>query len=283
MTRNFRLAPPQHEHTNTLTPEHRQSMAELHLINWNVNGIRSIIKKDFIKDVRRLAPDILCLQETKASVEETKSALELLPEYKAHVNSCKTRKGYSGTTILSKTEPLQVVCDMNVEEHDQEGRVMAAEFDNFFLVTVYTPNSGEGLKRLDYREKWDEEFRKYVVSLKAKKPVIICGDLNVAHQPIDIARAKENYNKSAGYTQKEIDGFTKLLESGFIDTFRRFYPEEVKYTYWNVMFNSRARNVGWRIDYFLVTEEIIGQVKDALIYNEVLGSDHCPVGLKVEM
>jgi len=258
-------------------------MAELSLANWNVNGIRSIIKKDFIKDVRLLSPDILCLQETKASVEETKSALELLPEYKSFVNSCKTRKGYSGTTIMSKIEPLQVTCDMNVEEHDQEGRVMAAEFDNFFLVTAYVPNAGEGLKRLDYREKWDEEFRKYLLSLKAKKPVILCGDLNVAHQPIDIARAKENYNKSAGYTQREIDGFTKLLETGFVDTYRRFYPEEVKYTYWNVIFNSRARNIGWRIDYFLVSDNIIDKVKDATIHNEILGSDHCPVGLKLEI
>jgi exodeoxyribonuclease-3 len=258
-------------------------MAELHLINWNVNGIRSIIKKDFIKDIRQLSPDILCLQETKASVEETKSALELLPEYKTFVNSCKTRKGYSGTTVMSKTEPLQVTCDMNVEEHDQEGRVMTAEFDNFYLVTVYVPNSGEGLRRLDYREKWDADFRNYLQSLQIKKPVILCGDLNVAHQPLDIARSKENYNKSAGYTQREIDGFTKLLESGFVDTFRRFYPEEVKYTYWNNMFNARARNVGWRIDYFLVSDNIIDKVKDAMIYNEILGSDHCPVGLKIEI
>ncbi len=258
-------------------------MAELHLVNWNVNGIRAIIKKDFIKDIRQLAPDVLCLQETKASVEEVKSALELLPEFKTYVNSCKTRKGYSGTTILSKIEPIQVTCDMTVEEHDQEGRVMAAEFEKFFLVTVYTPNSGEGLKRLDYREKWDTEFRNYVNGLAAKKPVIICGDLNVAHQPIDIARSKENYNKAAGYTQREIDGFTTLLESGFVDTYRRLYPETVKYTYWNVMFNSRARNVGWRIDYFLVTENIIGNVKDSLIYDHILGSDHCPVGLRIEL
>ncbi len=258
-------------------------MAELHLVNWNVNGIRSIIKKDFIKDIAALAPDILCLQETKASVEETKSALELLPQYRAYVNSCKTRKGYSGTTILSKTEPLQTTCDMGVEEHDQEGRVITAEFENFFLVTVYTPNSGQGLRRLDYRARWDEEFRNYVVNLKQKKPVIICGDLNVAHQPIDIARAKENYNKSAGYTQQEIDGFTKLLESGFVDTFRRLYPEEVKYTYWNVMFNSRARNVGWRIDYFLVSDSLVPHIKDAMIYDQILGSDHCPVGLKIEI
>ncbi|HYG01195.1 MAG TPA: exodeoxyribonuclease III [Chryseosolibacter sp.] len=258
-------------------------MAELHLVNWNVNGIRSIIKKDFLKDVKTMAPDILCLQETKASHEEVKSALELLPEYKIHVNSCKTKKGYSGTTIMTKVEPLNITCDMGVEEHDQEGRVMTAEFPDFFLVTVYTPNAGEGLKRLDYRQKWDEEFRTYVTNLQSKKPVIICGDLNVAHQPIDIARAKENFNKSAGYTEQEIAGFTKLLASGFVDTFRRFYPEEIKYTYWNYLFNARSRNVGWRIDYFLVSESIIGKVKDAMIYNEYLGSDHCPVAIRLEV
>ncbi len=258
-------------------------MAELHLVNWNVNGIRAIIKKDFLKDIRLLAPDVLCLQETKASVEEVRSALELLPEFKVYVNSCKTRKGYSGTAILSKTEPLQIVCDMGVEEHDQEGRVITAEFYNYFLVTVYTPNSGEGLRRIDYRERWDQEFRNYVAGLSTRKPVIICGDLNVAHQPIDIARSKENYNKSAGYTQREIDGFTTLLEAGFVDTYRRFYPDTIKYTYWNVMFNSRARNVGWRIDYFLVTESIISNVRDAMIYDHILGSDHCPVGLKIDI
>jgi exodeoxyribonuclease III len=258
-------------------------MAELHLVNWNVNGIRSIIKKDFLKDVKTMNPDILCLQETKASVEEVKSALELLPEFSIHVNSCKTRKGYSGTTIMSKVAPLNVTCDMNIEEHDQEGRVMTAEFENFFLVTVYTPNAGEGLKRLDYREKWDVEFKNYLVALQTKKPVVVCGDLNVAHQPIDIARPKENYNKAAGYTQREIDGFTKLLEAGFVDTFRRFYPEQVKYTYWNYWLKARERNVGWRIDYFLASESIIGNVKEAMIYNEYLGSDHCPVGLKIEI
>jgi exodeoxyribonuclease-3 len=150
-------------------------------------------------------------------------------------------------------------------------------------VTVYVPNAGEGLKRLDYREKWDTDFRNYLVNLQTKKPVIICGDFNVAHQPIDIARPKENYNKSAGYTQREIDGFTKLLEAGFVDTFRRMYPETVKYTYWNYLFTSRARNVGWRIDGFLVSEPIMGKVKDALIYNEYLGSDHCPVALKIDI
>ena len=258
-------------------------MAELNLVNWNVNGLRSIIKKDFLKDIKTMNPDILCLQETKAAVEEAKSSLELLPEFKVFVNCSKARKGYSGTAILSKVEPIQVTCDMNMEEHDQEGRVMTAEFPEFYLVTVYVPNAGEGLKRLDYREKWDGDFRNYLNELQKKKPVIACGDFNVAHQPIDIARAKENYNKSAGYTQREIDGFTKLLGTGFVDTFRRFYPEEVKYTYWNYLFNARSRNVGWRIDHFLVSESLIPKVKDALIYNEYLGSDHCPVGLKIEL
>jgi exodeoxyribonuclease-3 len=258
-------------------------MAELHLVNWNVNGIRAIIKKDFLKDVKTMNPDILCLQETKASSEEVKTTLELMPDFKLHVNSCKTRKGYSGTTILTKVDPINVTCDIGVEEHDQEGRVMTAEYPEFYLVTVYVPNAGEGLKRLDYREKWDVDFKNYLVNLQTKKPVIICGDFNVAHQPIDIARAKENYNKAAGYTQREIDGFTKLLEAGFVDTFRRMYPETIKYSYWNYLFNSRSRNVGWRIDGFLVSESIMSKVKDALIYNEYVGSDHCPVGLRIEL
>jgi exodeoxyribonuclease-3 len=255
----------------------------LHLVNWNVNGIRSIIKKDFVTSVNQMAPDIFCMQETKAGTEDVKSALELLPGYHVYINSSKARKGYSGTAILSKEEPMQVTFDMGVEEHDQEGRVITAEYPTYFVVTVYTPNSGEGLARLDYRERWDKEFTQYLSWLARRKPVIACGDFNVAHQPIDIARPKENYNKSAGYTQREIDGFTRLLEAGFVETFRRFYPEEVKYTYWNYMFNARAKNVGWRIDYFLVSESIIGKVKDAMIYNEYHGSDHCPVGLKIEL
>lgn len=256
-------------------------MAPLNLVCWNVNGIRSIIKKDFLKDVKAMAPDMLCLQETKASVEDVKSVLELMPGYKGYINSSKARQGYSGTAILTKTEPVSVTYDMAIEEHDQEGRVVTAEFELFFLVTVYTPNAGEGLKRLDYRAQWDEEFRKYVVGLNRRKPVIICGDLNVAHQPIDIARAKDNYNKSAGYTQIEIDGFQKLLDAGFIDTFRHFHPDEIKYTYWNYMFNARARNVGWRIDYFLASKLLVDKIKSATIYNEYYGSDHCPVGLEI--
>lgn len=257
-------------------------MPSLNLICWNVNGIRSIIKKDFLKDIKTLAPDIICLQETKASVEEAKKVLQLMPEYKSFVNDSKARKGYSGTAILSKTEPISVSYDMAIEEHDQEGRVVTAEFMDFFLVTVYTPNSGEGLKRLEYRERWDEEFRKYVVRLNRRKPVIVCGDFNVAHQEIDIARPKENYNRSAGYTQQEIDGIQRLLDEGFVDTFRHFYPGEVKYTYWNNLFNSRARNVGWRIDYFLVSKSILDRVKSAAIYDQYMGSDHCPIELQLD-
>lgn len=254
----------------------------MHLVNWNVNGIRSIIKKDFLKDIAEMNPDILCFQETKAGVEDARGALEQLPGYHTYINSSKARKGYSGTAILSRTEPMSVTYDMGMEEHDQEGRVITAEYPTFFVVTVYTPNAGEGLARLDYRERWDREFMEYLQWLSRRKPVIACGDFNVAHQPIDIARPKENYNKSAGYTQREIDGFTRLLETGFVDTFRRFYPEEVKYTYWNFVTNARAKNAGWRIDYFLVSESLIGNVKDALIYNQYLGSDHCPVALKIE-
>ena len=224
----------------------------------------------------------LCLQETKASVEEVKKVLELMPAYQGFVNASKARKGYSGTAILSKHEPISVVYDMAIEEHDQEGRIVTAEYENYFVVTVYTPNSGEGLKRLEYRQQWDEAFRQFIVRLNRRKPVIVCGDFNVAHQEIDIARAKENYNKSAGYTQAEIDGIQKLLDEGFTDTFRKLHPDEIKYTYWNNMFNSRARNVGWRIDYFLVSNSLLPNVKSASIYNEYMGSDHCPIGLTID-
>lgn len=258
-------------------------MASLHLVNWNVNGIRSIIKKDFAKDVREMNPDMLCLQEHKASLADVKTVLEAFPEYKAHINDSKARKGYSGTAILTKQEPISVTYDMGVEEHDQEGRVVTAEYDTFILVTVYTPNSGEGLKRLEYRQTWDNTFREYVSWLNKRKPVIICGDLNVAHQPIDLARPKQNYNKSAGYTQQEIDSFSALLEAGFVDTFRNKHPEEVKYSYWNYLFNARANNTGWRIDYFLVSERLLPKVEEALIYNERMGSDHCPVAIKLKV
>ena len=258
-------------------------MASKHLVSWNVNGIRAIVKKNFIQDVKAIDPDILCLQETKGQPEEVKSALQLLEGYHVFVNSSKVKKGYSGTAILSKSQPLEVTYDLGIEAHDQEGRLITAEFENFFLVTVYTPNSGEGMKRLEYRQEWDIAFLDHVNALQAKKAVIVCGDLNVAHQEIDLARPKPNYNKTSGYTQKEIDGFDNLLSSGFIDTFRHFYPEEIKYSWWNYKFNARSRNVGWRIDYFLVSDAVKNNLNDSFIYNEYLGSDHCPVGISIDL
>lgn len=258
-------------------------MSQLHFVSWNVNGIRAILKKEFVENVRKMAPDVICLQETKAAKEETLSALELLPEFKSYANSSKARKGYSGTAILSRTEPIDVAYDMGIDEYDQEGRVIVAEYPTYFIATVYTPNSGEGLSRLDYRQNWDNAFREYMLWLNRRKPVIMCGDFNVAHQPIDLARPKENYNKSAGYTQQEIDGFDKLLNAGFVDTFRHLYPDTVKYSYWNFVTNGRAKNVGWRIDHFIVPDKLMVQVKDALVYDQYHGSDHCPVGLKIAL
>jgi exodeoxyribonuclease-3 len=223
------------------------------------------------------------LQETKAGTQDVSMLCELLPAYKVYVNSSKSRKGYSGTAILSKTAALNITYDLGIDEHNDEGRVITAEYDKFFLITVYAPNAGDGLKRLSYRERWDNDFLNYVIHLKSQKPVIISGDLNVAHKPIDISRAKENYNKAPGYTQKEIDGFENLLKAGFIDSFRHLYPEEVKYTYWNQLYNARARNRGWRIDYFLISDSLTPYLKNSSIYNQYMGSDHCPIGLEIEL
>ncbi|CAE7422753.1 exoA [Symbiodinium microadriaticum] len=258
-------------------------MNKLHLVSWNVNGIRAIIKKDFLKDIKELNPDILCLQETKAQPEDAQTTLSLVTGYRAYTNSSKTRKGYSGTAILTKHDPIEISYDLGIEEHDQEGRVITAEFENFNLVTVYTPNSGEGMKRLEYRVEWDLAFRNHILALEEKKPVIICGDLNVAHTEIDLARPKPNYNKTSGYTQKEIDGLDNLLAEGYVDSFRKFYPEEVKYSWWNYKFNARSRNVGWRIDYFLVSKSIENQLLNSHIYNDRMGSDHCPVGIEINV
>ena len=251
------------------------------LISWNVNGIRAIMKKDFQKSIKELEADVLCIQETKASAEQVKIALELVNGYHVYANASKVRKGYSGTAILSKKEPLKVHYDMGVEEHDQEGRVIAAEYEDFILVTAYVPNSGNELVRLDYRAQWDKDFLNYLKKLEEKKPVIVCGDFNVAHEPIDIARPKANYNKSAGYTQKEIDGFDGFIGHGFVDTFRRKYPEEVKYSWWSYRAGAREKNVGWRIDYFLVSNSFMPKVKEAFILNEYYGSDHCPLGIVI--
>ena len=258
-------------------------MSNIHLVSWNVNGIRAIIKKDFLKDIKELAPDVLCLQEIKAQPEDAKIALSVMSDYYVYTNSSKARKGYTGTAIISKQKPLSISYDMGIEEHDQEGRIITAEYDNYFLVTVYTPNSGEGLKRLEYRTSWDIAFKNYLLNLEKSKHVVICGDLNFAHQPIDIARPKENYNVSSGYTQKEIDGLQNLLDAGYLDTFRKSFPDEVKYSWWNYRFQARQRNVGWRIDYFLISSKLETNLTNALIYNDRFGSDHCPVAIKINI
>lgn len=248
------------------------------IVSWNVNGLRAVMDKGFRENVGTLAPDVLCLQETKAQVDQVREALEGLDGYHIYANHAE-RKGYSGTALLSREEPLQVFNDIGVKLHDQEGRVITAEYDNFYLVTAYVPNSGRGLVRHDYRGKWDKAFRKFLKDLNSDKPVIVCGDLNVAHQPIDLKNDKANYNKTAGYTQLEIDGFSRHLKAGFKDTFRELYPDREAYTWWSYMGNARAKNVGWRLDYFLVSNSLMHQVQDSKIFPEIMGSDHCPVGL----
>lgn len=250
------------------------------LISFNVNGIRASIKKGLADSLRAMDADIYCFQETKASPDQVAEALADVKGW--HLSAYSAQKpGYSGTAILSRHEPVRVDHGIGGDEHNDEGRVITATFRDHIVVNAYVPNSGQGLKRLEYRQQWDDALRAYLVSLAAgARPVIFTGDLNVAHQPIDIARPKANYNKTAGYTQVEIDGFGKLLDAGFTDTFRHFHPDTVKYSWWNQRFNSRATNVGWRIDYVLVSKGFEQQVKEAFILNEVMGSDHCPVGIE---
>ena len=252
------------------------------IISWNINGVRAITKKDFFDDFSNMDPDIICFQETKAQDDEVKTALSKITQYHQYYNSAE-RKGYSGVAVLSKMEPMAVTYDMGVAEHDNEGRVICLEFEAFFLVNVYVPNSGQQLERLDYRKTWDDDFRSYLINLKKSKPVILCGDLNVAHRPIDLKNDKANYNKTAGYTQIEIDGMDNLLNAGFVDTYRHFHPDSVAYTYWSYRFKARERNSGWRIDYFLVSESLLEKIKNVAILSEYYGSDHCPIQLEIEL
>jgi exodeoxyribonuclease III len=252
----------------------------MRIISFNVNGIRAIVKKDFIADMKRVNADIICLQETKATVEQVKEAVSDLKDYQVFGNEA-TKKGYSGTAILTKVKPISVSYDMGIEEHDNEGRITCAEFENFYVVTAYVPNSGSELLRLGYRQTWDQAFLNYLKNLEKTKPVIVCGDLNVAHKAIDLARPKPNYNKSAGFMQEEIDGMDAFTSNGLLDTFREKNGDEVKYTWWSYRGGAREKNVGWRIDYFLMSESYKENLKDAFILNEVFGSDHCPVGVEV--
>jgi len=254
----------------------------MRIISWNINGIRAITQKDFFGDISELNPDILCLQETKAQDSQVQEALSTMTDYHQYYNSAK-RNGYSGVSLLSKSKPISITYDMGVEEHDQEGRIQCAEFEGFYLVNVYVPNSGKELIRLDYRKKWDADFRNYLRILNQVKPIILCGDLNVAHQAIDLKNDKANYNKTAGYTQIEIDGMDNLLASGFVDSFRHFYPDKIAYTYWSYRFKARERNTGWRLDYFLVSNSLVEKITNVEILSEFYGSDHCPIQLEIEL
>ena len=251
------------------------------IISWNVNGIRASVKKGLIDIIQDLDADIFCIQETKAQNDQVQEALTKLSGYSIYSNSA-VKKGYSGVAILSKKEPLRVTTDIQMEEHDQEGRVITAEYADFYLINVYVPNSGAGLKRLDYRSTWDVAFANYLANLEKVKPIIVTGDFNVAYQSIDLKNDKSNYNKTSGYTQVEIDGLNTILDIGLIDTFREKYPEEVKYTFWSARFNARANNAGWRIDYFLASKSLSNKIHDATIHNEIFGSDHCPIGLHLK-
>ncbi|MDP3916855.1 MAG: exodeoxyribonuclease III [Nanoarchaeota archaeon] len=243
------------------------------IISWNVNGIRAVLKKDFLNFIKMEDPDILCIQETKAHPDQVD---KILSQYEHHYWNSAEKSGYSGTAVFSRIKPLSVKYGMNIEKHDKEGRIITLEFEKYFLINVYAPNSRRGLVRLDYRKEWDREFLNFIRSLEKKKPIIVCGDFNVAHKEIDLANPKSNYNKTAGFTQIEIDGFNNLTES-FIDTFREFNKEPKNYTYWSYMFSARAKNIGWRIDYFLTSPKI--KVKDSFILPKIMGSDHCPIGV----
>lgn len=243
-------------------------------ISWNVNGLRACAGKGFEDTFRNLDADFFCLQETKMQAGQ----LDLqFPGYESYWNYA-DKKGYSGTAIYTRHKPLNVTYGMGIDEHDHEGRIVTLEMDDFFLVCVYVPNSQDGLKRLDYRMKWEDDFRAYLLQLDAVKPVIVCGDLNVAHEEIDLKNPKTN-RKNAGFTDEEREKFTILLNSGFTDTFRTLYPDQVTYSWWSYRFQARQKNAGWRIDYFVVSNRLMAQVKDACIHTEILGSDHCPVEL----
>ncbi|MBR6715376.1 MAG: exodeoxyribonuclease III [Prevotella sp.] len=247
-------------------------------VSWNVNGLRACVGKGFEKSFAHLDADFFCLQETKMQADQ----LDLqFPGYESYWNYAE-KKGYSGTAIYTRQKPLNVTYGMGVEEHDHEGRIITLEMEKFFLITCYTPNSQDGLKRLDYRMKWEDDFLDYLKRLDAVKPIILCGDLNVAHEEIDLKNPKTN-RKNAGFTDEEREKMTRLLSKGFIDTFRQLYPEQVTYSWWSYRFRAREKNAGWRIDYFIVSNRLLQDIKDAKIHTEILGSDHCPVELDLSI
>ena len=248
------------------------------LISWNVNGFRACLNKGFEQFFKDTDADFFCIQETKMQPEQASFDADGYHQYWYSAE----KKGYSGTAIFTKHEPISVKYGLGIDEHDHEGRAITLEYDDFYLLCVYTPNAQRELARLDYRMKWEDALRNYIKSLDEKKPVIYCGDLNVAHEEIDLKNPKTNHF-SAGFSDEERGKFTELLESGFCDTFRTLYPEKVEYSWWSYMYHAREKNVGWRIDYFVVSERIMDKVKDSRIFTHIMGSDHCPVGLEIEL
>ena len=248
------------------------------LISWNVNGIRACISKGFNEFFNKIDADILCVQETKLQEEQAENIN--FDGYNRYIN-CAVKKGYSGTMVFSKVKPINVTYGLGIQEHDQEGRVITLEFDKFYFVCCYTPNSKRELERLDYIMTWEDEMRKYLKNLETSKPVVYCGDLNVAHEEIDLKNPKTNH-LSAGFTDQEREKMTELLSEGFIDTYRYLYPEKIEYSWWSYMRQAREKNVGWRIDYFIVSNTLKDKILDAKIHTEVLGSDHCPIELDID-
>jgi exodeoxyribonuclease-3 len=252
------------------------------IISWNLNGIRAVAKKGLFDKIEEMNPDIICFQETKAQDDQVAEVLNELNGYFFYSNSA-VKKGYSGTAIVSKNEPINVTSDIGIKKHDQEGRVITAEFEEFYLISIYTPNSKNDLSRLEDRQNFDAAFLIYLKELEKIKPIIVCGDFNVAHKSIDLARPKANYNKSAGFMQEEIDGMDNFINAGLVDTFRCLHPEKKDaYSWWSYRGGARERNVGWRIDYFLVSESIITKVNNAEIISDMYGSDHCPVSISLK-
>ena len=258
-------------------------LVKMKLVSWNVNGLRAVINKGFEKFFKEVDADIFCIQETKMQEDQIDENIkEIFKEYNSYWNSAE-KKGYSGTAIFTKLRPNAVTYGIGIEEHDKEGRVITLEFDNFFMINCYTPNSKRELERLDYRMIWEDEFRKYLLKLNEIKPVIVCGDLNVAHEEIDLKNPKTN-RRNAGFTDEERNKMTELLNAGFVDTFRYLYPDKTDmYTWWSYMFKAREKNAGWRIDYFIVSKSIENKIKESYIYSDIMGSDHCPVGLDIEI
>ena len=248
------------------------------LISWNVNGFRACLNKGFEQFFKDTDADFFCIQETKMQPGQASFEAEGYHQYWYSAE----KKGYSGTAVFAKKEPISVKYGLGIDEYDHEGRAITLEYDDFYLLCVYTPNAQRELARLDYRMKWEDALRDYIKSLDAKKPVIYCGDLNVAHEEIDLKNPKTNHF-SAGFSDEERGKFTELLQSGFCDTFHTLYPEKVEYSWWSYMYHAREKNIGWRIDYFVVSERVMDKVKDSRIFTDIMGSDHCPVGLEIEL